>query len=67
MAKCEICGFEKILVSLDLSDCGVNYEDGMTEREIKEAIKDSILDSLEYLKNADLIYTCARCGHEVKL
>lgn len=61
------CDCKKILVSLDLEECSINLEDGMTEMEMKELIKENIIDSLNRLARINLIYTCAVCGKEIDL
>lgn len=61
------CDCKKILVNLDLEECAINYEEGMTEMEMKELIKENIIDSLNRLARIKLIYTCAVCGKEIDL
>ena len=61
------CDCKKILVNLDLEECSINLEEEMTEMEMKELIKENIIDSLNRLSKADLVYTCAGCGKKINL
>lgn len=61
------CDCKKILVNLDLEECSINFEEEMTEMEMKELIKENIIDSLNRLSKADLVYTCAVCGEKINL
>lgn len=67
MIKSKICDCNEIIASLDLEECGINFEEGMTEMEMKELIKENIIDSLNRLTKINLIYTCSICGKEIDL
>jgi|GEM_PF-4664908 len=67
MIKNKICDCNEIIASLDLEECSINFEEGMTEMEMKELIKENIIDSLNRLARINLIYTCAVCGKEIDL